>query len=144
MRKVVIGMVGACLLAACEPTPAAVPEAAPAAEPVTAEPEAAAPIDIAATNAALASASTRSDEDKARDAGRKPADVLNYLGLKPGDTAADFIASGGWYTEVLSIAVGPEGTVYAQNSKAALELREQAQPEPGAHQVLVRLSCSNK
>ena len=124
MRKVVIGMVGACLLAACEPAPGAVPEAAPAAEPVTAEPEAAAPIDIAATNAALASAPTRSDEDKARDAGRKPADVLNYLGLKPGDTAADFIASGGWYTEVLSIAVGPEGTVYAQNSKAALELRD--------------------
>lgn len=124
MRKVIFGLAGAWLLGACTPAPAAPPEAEPVvAEPEAAEPEAAA-IDIAATNAALASAPTRSDEYKARDAGRKPADVLNFLGLKPGDTAADFIASGGWYTEVLSIAVGPEGTVYAQNSKAALELRE--------------------
>jgi predicted methyltransferase len=59
-------------------------------------------------------------------AGRKPAEVLAYLGLKPGDTAADVLASGGWYTQVLSIAVGPDGTVYAQNSEAALALRDRA------------------
>jgi predicted methyltransferase len=59
-------------------------------------------------------------------AGRKPAEVLAYLGLKPGDTAADVLASGGWYTQVLSIAVGPDGTVYAQNSVAALALRDRA------------------
>ena len=27
----------------------------------------------------------------------------------------DLIAAGGWYTEVLSLAVGPEGSVTAQN-----------------------------
>ena len=60
-------------------------------------------------------ASGRSDEDKARDAARRPAEVLAFLGVEPGMTVMDLLASGGWYTEVLSVAVGSEGTVYAQN-----------------------------
>ena len=59
----------------------------------------------------IANASDRSDEDKARDEARKPAEVLEFLGLKPGDTVVDIWASGGWYTEVLSNAVGDEGHV---------------------------------
>ena len=83
-------------------------------------------IDVAATQAALTGAASRSDADKARDAGRKPAEVLNFLGLKAGDTAFDVLASGGWYTEAMSIAVGPKGKVYAQNPAILLQLREGA------------------
>lgn len=72
----------------------------------------------------LANAPARSDEDKARDAQRKPAQVLTFLGLRSGDTVLDIWASGGWYTEVMSIAVGPEGKVYAQNSAAVLNFRD--------------------
>lgn len=79
-----------------------------------------------AFDAALFTNATRSDADKARDAGRKPAEVLNFLGLKQGDTVLDMIASGGWYTEILSVAVGPEGKVYAQNPEAALARRDRA------------------
>jgi predicted methyltransferase len=68
----------------------------------------------------LANAPGRSDEDKARDAQRMPDQVLTFLGLRTGDTVLDIWASGGWYTEVMSIAVGPEGKVYAQNSAAVL------------------------
>jgi len=67
--------------------------------------------------------SGRSEEDRARDAGRKPAEVLAYLGIEPGMEVLDVIAAGGWYTEVLSIAVGPEGRVYAQNNDFVLEIR---------------------
>ena len=66
----------------------------------------------------------RSDEDKARDAGRKPAQVLEFLGLQKGMTVLDVAASGGWYTEVLALAVGPEGKVYAQNAPAFLQYRD--------------------
>ncbi|MEO9633414.1 MAG: methyltransferase [Parasphingorhabdus sp.] len=83
-------------------------------------------IDVAAVNAALAAAEGRSDEDKARDAGRKPAEVLAFLNLKPGDTVLDLIASGGWYSVAAAIATGPEGKVYAQNPAAALQLRDGA------------------
>lgn len=83
-------------------------------------------LDIMATNAALAAAEGRSDEDKARDASRKPAEVLAFLGMKPGDSVLDLIASGGWYSVAAAIATGPEGKVYAQNPAAALQLRDGA------------------
>ncbi len=83
-------------------------------------------LDVAATKAALAASPGRSDEDKARDAGRKPAEVLVFLGLKPGDTVLDLIASGGWYSVAAAIATGPSGKVYAQNPDAALKLRDGA------------------
>lgn len=71
-------------------------------------------------------ASGRSDADKARDAARRPAEVLAFLGVEPGMTVMDLLASGGWYTEVLSVAVGPEGTVYAQNPPMLLGFNDNA------------------
>ena len=69
---------------------------------------------------ALANASGRPDADKSRDAGRKPVEVLNFLGIESGQTVIDMIAAAGYYTEVLSYAVGPTGRVYMQNSAASL------------------------
>jgi predicted methyltransferase len=73
--------------------------------------------------AALASAD-RPAEDKARDADRKPADLMRFFGVQPGMTTVDIIALGGYVTEVLSVAVGPNGKVYAQNPPIALQLRD--------------------
>ncbi len=73
--------------------------------------------------AALASAN-RPAEDKGRDADRKPAELMEFFGVKPGMTTVDIIALGGYVTEVLSVAVGPKGKVYAQNPPLALQLRE--------------------
>ncbi len=72
----------------------------------------------------IAIASERSDEDQARDVHRKPTEVLEFLGLKPGDTVVDVWAAGGWYTEVLSNAVGDDGHVHSQNSPAVLQFRD--------------------
>lgn len=66
----------------------------------------------------------RMSGDNERDALRKPAQVLAFLGLKPGMTVMDVMASGGWYTEVLSLGVGTNGKVYAQNSPAFLQYRD--------------------
>ena len=57
----------------------------------------------------------RSQENKARDAARKPIESVQFLGIKTGDTVVDMIAESGWFTEVLSAAVGPKGRVYMQN-----------------------------
>ncbi|NCN84087.1 MAG: class I SAM-dependent methyltransferase [Sphingomonadales bacterium] len=96
-------------------------------------------IDVVATKAALTASPGRSDEDKARDASRKPAEVLAYLGLKPGDTLLDLIASGGWYSVAAAIATGPEGKVYAQNPAAALQLRDGAYEK----EITERLAANN-
>ncbi|MEN8158870.1 MAG: methyltransferase, partial [Myxococcota bacterium] len=52
------------------------------------------------TLAARLAAADRSDADRARDAGRKPGEVLAFLGIEPGMKVLDAIAAGGWYSEV--------------------------------------------
>jgi predicted methyltransferase len=69
---------------------------------------------------------TRAAEDRARDAARRPAQVVAFLGIEPGMTVVDLIAAGGYYTEVLSVAVGANGKVYAQNTATVLEIRDGA------------------
>jgi predicted methyltransferase len=76
--------------------------------------------------AASLASGDRADADKARDAGRKPAEIVAFLGIEPGMTVLDIIAASGYYTEVLSVAVGEKGKVYAQNSAFVLEIREGA------------------
>ncbi|MBN1239022.1 MAG: class I SAM-dependent methyltransferase [Gammaproteobacteria bacterium] len=66
-------------------------------------------------------AEERSAEDKARDAESKPIEVLEFLGVESGMTALDIIAAGGYWTEVLSAAVGPDGKVYKQNPEFFLQ-----------------------
>lgn len=66
----------------------------------------------------------RPTTDKERDAARKPAQVIEFLGIESGMTVIDVIAGGGFYTEVLSAAVGPNGKVVSQNTRFMLNLRE--------------------
>jgi predicted methyltransferase len=51
--------------------------------------------------------------DTARDATRHPAEILALANVKPGGKVLDFIIGGGYFTRILSAAVGPTGTVYA-------------------------------
>ena len=55
----------------------------------------------------------RPPEDIARDAERKPADMLALAQLKPGQTVIDYIPGKGYFTRLFSNAVGPQGNVYA-------------------------------
>jgi len=66
--------------------------------------------------------SDRTDVDKARDENRKPDKVMQFFGIKPGMTVLEVLASGGYYTEILSHRVGNTGKVYAQNNKFILEV----------------------
>lgn len=63
----------------------------------------------------------RPAEAKARDGIRRPAQVMNLLGIESGMTVVDVEALGGWYTEVLSAAVGPQGRVIAQVGPRGLQ-----------------------
>ena len=83
------------------------------------------PSDVEKFRALLANPD-RSAEDQARDAGRKPAEVLEFLQIGPAMTVIDLIAAGGYYTEVLSLRVGSEGRVYAQNPALVLKFRDGA------------------
>jgi predicted methyltransferase len=56
---------------------------------------------------------SRPETDKARDANRKPAEVLAFTGVKPGAQIAELLPGGGYFTRILSKAVGSGGHVYA-------------------------------
>ena len=62
----------------------------------------------------------RPADDRKRDADRKPAEILNFFGVAPGMKVLDLQASNGYYTEILSGLVGPDGVVYAQNNHFVL------------------------
>ena len=82
---------------------------------------------VAATPAPVAAAVAdpgRPAPDTARDAARKPADMLAFAGLKPGDTVLEFLPGGGYFTRLISKVVGPTGHVYA--SAPAGKFREAA------------------
>src|ERR1700751_1110256 len=55
----------------------------------------------------------RPAEQVSRDVDRKPAGVIAFSGLNPGDRVADFMAGGAYYTRIFSRVVGERGRVYA-------------------------------
>ena len=56
---------------------------------------------------------SRPDSDTTRDADRKPAQTLVFVGIKSGDKVADYIAGSGYFTRLFASVLGSNGHVYA-------------------------------
>ncbi|HEY1633051.1 MAG TPA: methyltransferase domain-containing protein [Rhizomicrobium sp.] len=54
----------------------------------------------------------RPDADTARDADRKPAEMMEFAGIKPGMKVVDVIPGKGYFSRLFAAAVGPKGWVY--------------------------------
>jgi predicted methyltransferase len=74
----------------------------------------------------------RPDADTKRDADRKPADVLAFTEVKPGDKVYELLPGGGYFTRMFSKAVGPNGHVYAVTPTVNPETGQPAPPFPVA------------
>ncbi|MFL5294903.1 MAG: class I SAM-dependent methyltransferase [Phenylobacterium sp.] len=61
--------------------------------------------------------------DTARDAARKPGELLAFAEVKPGQKVADFMMGSGYFTRILAPAVGPAGKVYAYQSAEFVKFR---------------------
>lgn len=55
--------------------------------------------------------------DREEDSWRKAEQVLRFLDVKPGMHVIDYFSGGGYYTELLSRIVGPQGAVIAYNNE---------------------------
>ena len=139
LRLAMLGIASAFLVVACGPSAPEAPaetEAQAATESeVPAQPDAAVETQDLATTLA-----DRPEGDRVRDSGRKPAEVLGIVGVEAGMDVLDLIAAGGWYTEVLSVAVGTDGNVTAQNPGWMHGFRDGALTAPLAVRVSERLS----
>ena len=87
--------------------------------------------------AAIASPA-RSDDDRKGDAKRKPAEFLAFAKVRPGMMVMDMATGGGATAALLAVAVGPDGTVWAQSYKPSLTLNERlaAKPMPNLRPVV--------
>ena len=85
----------------------------------------------------LAAPPARPAEDIARDAARKPGDMVAFAKITPGKTVADIIPGMGYFTRIFAAAVAPGGKVVAVMPPQA----EAATPE-GAKAVRAMIAAS--
>jgi predicted methyltransferase len=94
----------------------------------------AAPISVVAQPAANpateavvdASASNRTADNVKLDESRKPAEVLQFLGLKPGDQVLDLFGANKYWSEIIAPAVAPNGHVTVWNPTQFLSKEDSA------------------
>ena len=79
---------------------------------------------------AAVSDAARPESDRVRDDDRKPADVLAFAGIKPGDKVADFMPGRGYFTKIICKAVGEAGHVYAVSVPRAGASQTTARADP--------------
>lgn len=85
--------------------------------------------------AAVADAA-RPAKDAARDPLRKPAEMLVFSEVKPGDKVVDFITGGvggGYFAKLFAGAVGPSGVVYAYEAGEFAQFYKGGLPASGSH-----------
>lgn len=89
----------------------------------TAKPQAPEPTPLASPNAPTEAVadSARPAADIARDEHRKPFETIALTKMAPGMTVVDLMAGGGYFSELFADTVGPQGTVYVQNTPLVLE-----------------------
>src|SRR5947207_6595447 len=79
----------------------------------------------------------RSAADRTNDDRRHPVDMLSFIGVRPGMHVLDVSAGGGYTTELLARAVGPQGVVYAQTPKPSPRLIDRLKSPALKNVVLV-------
>lgn len=65
--------------------------------------------------AAVANVSARSEANVKLDEGRKPAELLSFLGLERGMQVIDMFGLNRYWAEIIAPAIGPEGTLVVWN-----------------------------
>ena len=78
----------------------------------------------------------RPQQDRTMDAERHPAEFLAFAEVRPGMRVLDVSAGGGYTTQLLALAVGPQGTVYAETPKPGPALVSRLAQHPQANIVV--------
>jgi predicted methyltransferase len=71
------------------------------------------------------------------DATRHPAELLQFAQVRPGMRVLDLVAGAGYTSQILALAVGPGGKVWAQAPKPGPTLTERLVAHPQANLVVV-------
>src|SRR5205809_4438869 len=78
----------------------------------------------------------RTDRDRQMDASRKPGEFLAFAQVGPGMRVLDVSAGAGYTTQILALAVGPAGKVWAQSPNPGQALTKRLADHPQANVVV--------
>ena len=84
----------------------------------------------------MVNAPDRTDADRRLDTGRRPAELLTFLGVIPGMRVGELVAGAGYTAELLARTVAPDGVVYAENPAYVLRSAERPWAERLATPVM--------
>jgi predicted methyltransferase len=80
----------------------------------------------------------RTDRDRQMDASRKPVEFLAFAQVGPGMRVLDISAGGGYTTQIMALAVGPSGKVWAQSPNPGQALMKRLADHPQANIVVAK------
>lgn len=79
----------------------------------------------------------RTDQDRRMDASRRPGELLTLTKVAPGMRVLDVAAGAGYTSQLLALAVGPTGMVWAQRVQPGAALTKRLADNPQANLVVV-------
>lgn len=79
----------------------------------------------------------RTEQDRRIDASRRPAEFLPFTQIRPGMHVLDVSAGAGYTSQLLALAVGPSGMVWAQTPQPGATLQKRMADHPQANLVVV-------
>ena len=88
------------------------------------------------TYRAMLASPLRLERDHTIDERRHAAEFLQFADVRPGMRVLDVASGGGYTSELLAIAVGPSGKLYAQTPKTGPSLKERLATHPQANFIV--------
>jgi predicted methyltransferase len=79
----------------------------------------------------------RTDQDRRMDASRDPGDFLAFAQVKPGMRVLDVSAGAGYTSQLLALAVAPDGMLWAQSPRPGPTLLKRLEDHPQSDFVVV-------
>jgi predicted methyltransferase len=79
----------------------------------------------------------RTDQDRRMDASRNPTAFIPFTQVKPGMQVLDVAAGGGYTSQLMALAVGPTGMVWAQRTQPGETITKRLADQPQANLVVV-------
>jgi len=79
----------------------------------------------------------RTDQDRRMDASRNPAAFIPFTQVQPGMHVLDVAAGAGYTSQLMALAVGPAGIVYAQRTQPGEAINKRLADQPQANFIVV-------
>lgn len=87
---------------------------------------------------ALLANPVRTDRDRLMDERRHPVELLQFARVRPGMQVLDVATGAGYTSQLLALAVGPSGTLWAQTPQPGAALNERLAAHPQANFVVAK------